>query len=118
MGRTGPKSAKARKPPPYAAVADKIAAIEAEMRRIGLWQSEPLPAGALASPDAFGWKTLTYAQWLQFVLVPSATTIIVERGDFPRESALATMAVRNFDGMEEAEPLITLLGALDRLVQH
>jgi uncharacterized protein YqcC (DUF446 family) len=118
MRRAGRKRAKARLPPPYGRVAETVAAIELEMKRIGLWQRDPLPPEAFAVADAFGAQTMTYAQWLQFVLVPRTPEIIAARGEFTDRGGFATMGVRNFDGMEEAEPLIALLGELDRLVQH
>jgi len=117
MGRGARKRTTARKLPPYAAVAGKIAAIEAEMKRIGLWQDEPLPAEAWEAPGAFGGNSMTYEQWLQFVLVPRTHQIIAERGQFPKRSHLGTMAVRNFDGMDDAAGLTELLVQLDRLVE-
>lgn len=82
-----------------------------------MWQSGPLPEGALASPETI-WNTLSYEQWLQFVLIPRARKIITERGAFPERSFTGTGAVRNFDGRDEAEALTILLGELDRLVER
>jgi uncharacterized protein YqcC (DUF446 family) len=47
-------------------------AIEAEMRRVGLWQDGPLDPGALGFRQPFGADTMTFVQWLQFVLLPRA----------------------------------------------
>jgi uncharacterized protein YqcC (DUF446 family) len=116
MGRAGRKRAKTRTPPPYRRVAATVAAVEAEMKRIGLWQDAPLPPEALAVHAAFGAGTMRYAQWLQFVLVPRTAEIVAARGEFPRRSDLAVMGVRNFDGRPEADGLIALLAELDRLV--
>jgi uncharacterized protein YqcC (DUF446 family) len=117
MAGAGRTRAKRCKPVPHARVAALIAAIEAEMKRIGLWQSEPLSEEARSSPAAFFGKTMTFPQWLQFVLVPRARQIIAERGSFPRRSDLAVMAVRNLDGMHEAEDLTRMLAELDRVVE-
>ena len=87
------------------------------MQRIGLWRNEPYPAEPRDAQGAL-WDAMTFARWLQFELVPHAQQIIAVRGEFPDRSALRTMAVRNFDGMHEADDLITLLSELDRLAQR
>jgi uncharacterized protein YqcC (DUF446 family) len=106
-----------RRPPPHAAVAERIAAIEAEMKRIGLWQSEPLAPEKFVDAGAFGINTMAFEQWLQFVLVPRVRAIIAENGEYPEESQVGVMAIRNFDGFEEAAELTTMLCAFDALIE-
>jgi uncharacterized protein YqcC (DUF446 family) len=108
---------RARKPPDHAIVARHVAAIEAEMRRLGLWQDQPLPPEALRDPGAFGMNTMTFPQWLQFVLIPNVRQIIAVRGQFPERSMVGVMAVRNFDGMDEADGLTSMLSAFDALIE-
>jgi uncharacterized protein YqcC (DUF446 family) len=108
---------KPRRQPDHAAVAAKIAAIEAEMKRIGLWQSEPLPPQAFVDAGAFGINTMAFAQWLQFVFVPRVRQIVAENGEFPDSSDVGVTAVRNFDGFEEAAELTSMLGAFDALIE-
>jgi uncharacterized protein YqcC (DUF446 family) len=75
-------------------VAEQIAAIETEMERIGLWQAEPIAPDLLKSLGAFGMNTLTFPQWLQFILVPTSTRSLPKRAGFPKE---ATSASRRFE---------------------
>jgi uncharacterized protein YqcC (DUF446 family) len=48
--------------PAHEVVAEKIAGIEAEMRRIGIWQSEPMPQEKIASAGAFGQGSMAFEQ--------------------------------------------------------
>src|SRR5438128_12396881 len=88
-----------------ASYADRI---EGELRRLEVWQSQPPPPAAYESGQAFFADTMSFYQWLQFVLLPRVREIIEERGAFPRESAVGAYAVRELDGCDEAGELVTL----------
>lgn len=100
----------------YTQFAHKIAEIEAEMKATGYWQPEPLPDQAYDSRRAFAMDTMTFPQWLQFVLIPRVADIIEHRGDFPTESMVGTQAVREFDGDAAASRLVSLLSELDDII--
>jgi len=93
----------------------KIDAIEAELRRIGQWQEEQLPASALDFHEAFGSDKLTYFQWLQFVLVPRVREIVTSGDEFPQGSSVGAYAVRELDGHPDVGLLVTLLSEFDAL---
>ena len=102
-------------PPEHKRVREKLAAIEAEMRRIKLWQSEP-PAEAQSNfREAFARDTLAFAQWLQFIFIPRVKSIVEARGEFPSSSSVGTQALREFDGYAEADALVSLLCEFDGL---
>jgi uncharacterized protein YqcC (DUF446 family) len=88
--------------------------IEAEMRRIGFWQDEPLRPEQMEFTQAFAMDTMTYAQWLQFIFVPRVREAAAAN-QFPSSSSVGTQAVREFDGSPEAGDLITLLAEFDAL---
>lgn len=88
--------------------------IEAEMRHIGLWQSQDLSPEKFASRQAFAMDTMTFGQWLQFIFLPRLREA-VDSGNFPAESNVGTQAVREFDGQAEAERLVRLLSEFDAL---
>jgi uncharacterized protein YqcC (DUF446 family) len=94
--------------------ADKI---EEEMRRIGVWQDAPLPEAAYQSSRAFCGDTMSFYQWLQFVLLPRVRNVIATRGHFPPRSQVGAYAVRELDGSDEAAELITLLCAFDHFIE-
>jgi uncharacterized protein YqcC (DUF446 family) len=88
--------------------------IEAEMRRIGFWQAEPLRPEQLEFTQAFAMDTMTFAQWLQFIFLNRVREAAAS-GEFPSGSSVGAQAVREFDGYPEADQLITLLSEFDAL---
>jgi uncharacterized protein YqcC (DUF446 family) len=96
---------------------EKIEEIEREMRSIGYWQEEPLPAEAYDFTQAFAMDTMAYSQWLQFIFIPRVRSIIETDGDFPAGSSVGTQAIREFDGSTEAEGLVSLLCEFDRIIE-
>jgi|SRR5579859_6962944 len=91
--------------------------IEAEMRRIGFWQGEPLRPEQLAFTQAFAMDTMTFAQWLQFIFLPRVREAVASNR-FPGSSSVGTQAVREFDGAAEASRLVTLLAEFDGLIEE
>jgi uncharacterized protein YqcC (DUF446 family) len=89
-------------------------AIEAEMRRIGYWQNEPLRAEQMAFAQAFAMDTMTFAQWLQFIFLPRVREAIVSN-QFPSGSSVGAQAVREFDCAPDSDGLVTLLSEFDAL---
>lgn len=97
------------------AVSTKIAEIEAEMKRIKMWQNSPLPAEKFNFELAFGMDTMAFSQWIQFILIPRVHQILEKKGGFPDGSMIGVQAMREFDGYDEAAKLISLLGEFDEL---
>ncbi len=101
-------------PPESKVVLSQIASIEAEMQRIGFWQAEPLKSEQYQFNEAFGTDTMAFSQWLQFIFLPRVKDSAAS-GNFPSESHVAAQAVREFDGVQEASHLVTLLSEFDAL---
>jgi uncharacterized protein YqcC (DUF446 family) len=95
-------------------VVSKLEQIESEMHRIRLWQETPLEPEQYDFRAAFAGDTMTFAQWLQFIFVPNVKRAAAS-GTFPASSQVAAQAVREFDGVDEASPLIRLLSEFDAL---
>jgi uncharacterized protein YqcC (DUF446 family) len=98
-------------PSAVAAAADRI---EAELRRLGWWSAAPLLPEQYAFHQAFAMDTMAFSQWLQFVFLPRVRDAVAS-GEFPPGSMVAAQAMREFDGQEEAGPLISRLSAFDAL---
>src|SRR5258708_40331501 len=92
--------------------ADKI---EAEMRRIGWWQSEPLRPEQLNFKQAFAMDTMAYTQWLQFIFLPRVREAAAAN-ELPSDSYVGAQAVREVDGYPDAADLVTLLSEFDAIV--
>jgi uncharacterized protein YqcC (DUF446 family) len=102
----------------YGEVGTRIDAIEAEMKRLGWWQNEPLPEEAYNFRSAFAMDTMAFSQWLQYIFIPRVRGVIAERGDFPRQSQVGAQAVREFDGVWEASDLLRLLSEFDHYIEN
>jgi uncharacterized protein YqcC (DUF446 family) len=98
-----------------AAYADRI---ERELRALNAWQSDRPPAGAYESEAAFFADTMTFYQWLQFVLLPRVREIVEQRGQFPGESSVGAYAVRALDGRDADGGLIELLSEFDGFIER
>jgi uncharacterized protein YqcC (DUF446 family) len=96
---------------------ERIDDIEAEMKRLGMWRSEPLPLEAYDFQEAFAMDKMTFTSWLQFVFIPRVRQIIETNGPFPTQSQVGAQAVREFDGNDDANRLVTLLSDFDALIE-
>jgi uncharacterized protein YqcC (DUF446 family) len=99
----------------YQLASTKIHQIESELKRLNRWSTSPLTPEKLENMGAFGENTMTFEQWIQFILIPRVNQIIQEKDAFPEGSMLAAHAVRVFDGDPEAGPLHELLYEFDSL---
>jgi uncharacterized protein YqcC (DUF446 family) len=95
-------------------VLSKLQQIETEMRRIHVWQEQPLQANQYDFKAAFAGDTMAFPQWLQFIFLPNARRAAATNS-FPSKSQVGGKAVREFDGMDEASRLIELLSEFDAL---
>ncbi len=102
----------------YQLATRKADEIEAELKRLARWSQNPLPEEAYEDMGAFGSNTMSFENWLQFVLIPRLREIVEEKSDFPAGSHLAPYAIRYFDGDYDADPLRELLYQLDQLINN
>jgi uncharacterized protein YqcC (DUF446 family) len=94
-------------------VANKI---EAELKVLTRWDKVPLSKEKYKDMGTFGSNTMSFVQWLQFVLLPRIREIVKEESDFPAGSMLTAYAIREFQGDPDSGQLILLLYELDQLV--
>jgi uncharacterized protein YqcC (DUF446 family) len=99
-----------------AALAAEVDALEAELVRLGWWQSAPIEPEKLNFRQPFGMDTLAFSQWLQFVFVPAARDMLAGHRALPPSSMLAAHAVREFDGVDEAAGVCEILRRIDDAV--
>ena len=88
-------------------------AIESDMKQIGFWEDAP--------PDMEGSNALeapAFELWLQCVFLPNARKAATS-GEYPKESQVGLMAMRQYDyhsRVEKALHLVSLLHDFDELV--
>ena len=98
-------------------VADRLLTIEIQLRHIKCWQSEPLAAEKYHSCEPFCLDTMSFEQWLQFVLLARLKQLIEDGQSLPRVSAVAAMAEEHFRSRpSQSQALIRELAALDDLL--
>src|SRR5947207_9877587 len=102
MPEPGPTGEDARAPSDRTDLHDRVSAladrIEAELRRLGRWSSEPLDPARLVDMGPFGMRTLAAEEWIQHVLVPRLRELAASRGELPHESQTAAWAARQLVG--------------------
>jgi uncharacterized protein YqcC (DUF446 family) len=91
--------------------------IEAELRRLNLWERESPSAEALASTEPFCVDTLSFTQWLQFVFLPRMYALLdVERLP-PGRCEIQPLAEQHFSESHlPVADLIAVIGRLDALL--
>lgn len=99
----------------FQAVAAALERVEAELRRLD-WLVGEVPNEPAHVESAFGHREMPFEHWLIRVLLPAARRGLAER-NLPRSSQVTAVAIRNFDGRDEAAALIAALSAFDQAVE-
>lgn len=102
----------------HAEVAGQLLELEAELRRLDLWQAAPPSPGALASTEPFCVDTLTLPQWLQFVFIPRMAQLVETGKPLPRECGIAPVAEEYFRERSGGGQLLALLRDIDARLQR
>ena len=103
-----------QKGPSTEKVLEKLGEIEIEMKKVGMWQSEPLEPAQYQFHTAFAMDTMSFTQWVQFVFIPKVKEAAKAK-QFPAKSQVGAQAVREFDTLPTASRLVTLLSEFDAL---
>lgn len=103
--------------PVFVEIASILMDLEAEMRRLGLWDAQPPSPAALASTEPFGVDTMTLAQWLQFIFIPRMHAL-VEAGQLPPgRCEIQPIAEEYFRNSRlDVAPLLQHVAKLDALI--
>jgi uncharacterized protein YqcC (DUF446 family) len=89
--------------------------IEAELRRLRYLSGEPVPDQGISA--AFGYGQISFEQWLGRVFLPNARAAVASN-ELPLSSQVAGAAVRNLDGVDDADALLGLLSAFDAKINQ
>ena len=98
------------------ALAHVVDELEAELRRMQLWEQEPPSDAQLESVKPFCFDTLALSQWLQWMLIPRVREIISGSGELPTQSAIHPLAEDCFEHLDDAGRLLKLIARFDRLI--
>jgi len=98
-------------------IADVILAIEAELRRLNLWEDESPPRSALLSLQPFCYDTLRFNQWLQWVFLPRMRVILEDDLELPEASDIHPLAEEAFRQVDrDSARLLALIKHFDQII--
>ena len=96
-----------------------LRALETELRAQGRWERQTPPAEALASTQPFAVDTLSFDQWLQWILLPRMSELLVLQLPLPANSAIAPMAEEVYEsGDPGATRIIMIIADIDLLLSE
>ncbi len=99
----------------HTAIAQTLSAITKEMQLIGLWHDVSPSTEKLASKLPFCVDTLTFCEWLQWVMFPKLFVIIETKAQLPLKSNMAVMAQEALKREQaDTEQLLKLIYQLDK----
>ncbi len=100
-------------------LADLLLAMEAEMRRVRLWEQTAPPAAASTSLVPFCYDTLRFEQWLQWVLLPKMKEVAETDTGWPTRSDIFPVAELTFNEYGvDAGYLLVLLKQFDNFINR
>jgi uncharacterized protein YqcC (DUF446 family) len=100
-------------------LADLLLAIEAEMRRNALWESQAPDDQALASLMPFCHDTMSFSQWLQWVFLPRMKEVLESQQDYPASSDIHPLAEYSLAEHGEAiDELLALIARFDAFINR
>ena len=89
-------------------VEELLRALEAEMRRIGLWSSVPPSPQDMSSVMPFMYDTLHLHEWLQWVFVPRTRALMEAGRALPENCNIHPLAEHEMEKLEEVKTEILL----------
>ena len=100
-------------------IAALILDIEAQMRRIGLWENSPPSTQAMQSLTPFCHDTLRFEQWLQWVFLVKMKEVVEGRSEWPNSSDITPLAEYRFTQLAQpTSQLLALLEGFDALINR
>jgi uncharacterized protein YqcC (DUF446 family) len=100
-------------------IADLLLEIEAEMRRIELWERQPPLPPALQSLVPFCHDTLRFEQWLQWGFLATMKQAVESDEEYPSSSDITPMAEYRFAQLSQpTAPLLRLIERFDHHINH
>lgn len=92
--------------------------IASQMKEKGLWQATPPSDEALSSPEPFCVDTLTFSEWIQWIMLPRLEQMAQTQARLPGNSNMFTMAEEAFKRVDaDTEELLSLILRLDQCLR-
>ncbi len=98
-------------------LADLLMDLQITMGECGVWECEKPTSKALQSTQPFCVDTMSFEQWLKFVMIERFKALLETGGALPVRCHISPMAEEAFKDKPE-ESVHHLLRCLDRIDQH
>ncbi len=93
--------------------------LEAEMRKIQLWEEEMPSIEALSSEEPFCIDKLDLSQWLQWIFIPKMLFLIEQQKPLPEFCGVSEVAEEAFQGMKkDMNIVLQLIKEIDAVICH
>lgn len=94
-----------------------LQSLESELRSQGRWDATPPPPHALQSREPFAVDSLSFDQWLQWILLPRMHDLLVRQLPLPTDCAIQPMAEEVY-GVDDpgGARIVLLIGRIDGLL--
>lgn len=93
-------------------------AISLQMQEKNLWQATQPSKEALSSPEPFCVDTLTFCEWIQWIMLPRLEKMAHAQARLPGNSDMFSMAEEAFKNVDaETEELLNLILRLDQCLR-
>lgn len=103
----------------YHTLADILLDMEVQLRRLELWEHDFPADDALMSVEPFCVDTLSFTQWIQFVLIPRLKLLIEEQAPLPTTSDISNYAVEALNGVDfSTHEILRLIKHLDTMLSQ
>lgn len=104
----------------YERLSDVLDGIQLTMKNLGYWSASTVSKEALSSQQPFCCDTMTFSQWLQFVLIAKLKMLINTKQALPilaKGHGISPMASETYKEKSD-QLLLDLIGQLDSLLQQ
>ena len=96
-----------------------LRALEIELQAQGRWDAEPPAPAALRSTQPFSVDTLSFDQWLQWVLLPKLQDLLLRQLPLPNNCAIEPMAEEVYGDQDPGgKRIIMIVADIDILLNR
>lgn len=98
-------------------LADLLMALQVAMQNANVWDSAIPSEAALQSQEPFCIDTMSFEQWLRFVMIERFKVMLALGQDLPIRCHISPMAAEAFKGLSGDE-MRSIVRCLDQIDQH
>lgn len=104
----------------YTELADLILELQMAMQEAQVWETKMPSLQALASEQPFCIDTMTFEQWLRYVLIERFKEMIEQQQPLPERCYISPMVEEAFRGLDpsKVKHLMLVCDALDRFLSR